>query len=444
MHDILAGVPSPEVPGEGRTEEGEADMWDVSKVSRPAASDQVREPELDRALSALERISRALTVTTQGVDVLLQTIVRTVAEVFDCPFVFLVVRHGENERYAMYPPSDHERPFPGAWCITERTLLATGPMEVACRAAEGCPCDYPRNLVTVPMSRDGSLEGSISLHTSGDSELDEYNSSVLQVLASQAAVAVENARLFEESQELRRRAEDLYREAIEQKQAAERKRRQLEMAQDEIAAMEREQIVSDERERIARELHDDVAQILVSIGLNVEWCRHQLPADAVLQERLSCLKKLAREGLYEIRHALLGLSPTRVTELGLVEALTKLVDDFEQISRIHAELAITGQPRRKTDGTANALYHICQEALYNVFKHARAEHVRVVVDFQPDVVVVEIVDDGVGFGLSEDGAEPEVTYGLRNMRSRAQELGGRVAIERDGDRGTRVTACIPG
>ena len=399
----------------------------------------------ERTLSALERISRALTVTTEGVDVLLQTIVRTVAEVFDCPFVFLVVTSGGTERYALYPPSDGDRPFPGAWCITEKTLLATGPMQVACRAAEGCPCDYPRNLITVPMSHDGSLQGSISLHTSGDSDLDEYTSSVLQVLANQATVAIQNARLYEESQQLRRRAEDLYRVAFEQKQTAERKRRELEQAQDEIAAMQREQIVSAERERIARELHDDVAQVLVSIGLNVEWCRQQLPGDAVVQERLSCLKKLARDGLYEIRHALLGLSPTRVSELGLVEAVSKLVDDFEQISRIPTSLQIAGHPRRKRDGTANALYHICQEALYNVFKHARASQVRVLVEFLPDAIGVVVVDDGVGFG-SADGEDPAsgVTFGLRNMRSRAEELGGHVVIERDGGHGTRVAASIPG
>ncbi|HET9655305.1 MAG TPA: GAF domain-containing sensor histidine kinase [Kineosporiaceae bacterium] len=420
-------------------------MRDVVGAQRRVAGPRPDpDPELDETLSALERISRALTVTTEGVDVLLQTITRTVAEVFDCPFVFLVVRIGETERCAMFPRTDRDHPLPGAWCVTESTFRSGGPMEVTCRAAEGCPCDYPRRLVTVPMSYDGSLQGSICLQTSGDADLDDYNSSVLQVLANQATVAIQNARLFEESQELRHRAEDLYRVAVEQTQAAERKRRELEMARDEIAAMEREQIVSSERERIARELHDDVAQILVSIGLNVEWCRRQLPADAVLQERLSCLKKLAREGLYEIRHTLLGLSPTRVGELGLVEALRKLVDDFEQISRIPAELEVVGEPRRKDDGTAGALYHICQEALYNVFKHARAEHVTVVVEFRPDRVGVVVVDDGVGFGAQSGDGEESVTFGLRNMRSRAEELGGSVVIERDGDRGTRVTAGIPG
>ncbi len=396
--------------------------------------------EVDRTLSSLERISRALTVTTEGVRVLLQTIVETVAEVFDCPFVFMVVKNGPAEMCAIYPPQDPSvpsgRPFPGAWCITEQTLVGTGPMQVSCLAGEGCPCEFPKNLITVPMSHDGVLRGSISLHTSGDRDLDGYNSSVLQVLANQATVAIQNARLFEESQELRRRAEDLYREA-------ERKRRELEMAQDEIAAMEREQIISDERERIARELHDDVAQILVSIGLNVEWCRQQLAPEAVVQERLTCLKELARDGLYEIRHALSGLSPTTVTQLGLAGALEKLVDDFQRISRIPATIEVTGSPRSCGNGGENALYHICQEALYNVFKHARAGRVDVHLAFGPEGMAVTVVDNGIGFcGSTGDG--PTLTFGLRNMKARAEELGGQLSIEPAEGRGTRVTARIPG
>lgn len=405
------------------------------------------EPQLDGTLSALEQISRALTVTTQGVDVLLQTIVETVARVFDCPFVFLVVKSGDGELCAMYPRQDPDggtgRPFAGAWCITEQTLSQSGPMRVTCRVSEGCPCVFPRNIITVPMSRDGVLQGSISLHTNEDRRLDEFNSSVLQILANQATVAIQNARLYEESQQLRRRAEQLYLVAVEQRQRAERRRRELERAQDEIDAMEREQIISAERERIARELHDDVAQILASIGLNVEWCRQRLPADAVVQERLSCLKELARDGLYEIRRTLLGLSPTIVTRLGLAGALAKLVEDFQHIARIDAELEVSGHPEHSDEGREgpeNALYHICQEALYNVFKHAHAGRVEVRLCFEPGAVLLTVVDDGIGIPAGRTGGG----LGLRNMRARAQECGGQLIIEPDADRGTRVVARIPG
>jgi nitrate/nitrite-specific signal transduction histidine kinase len=396
-----------------------------AQPTREAAVRPVR--EVEHTLTALQEISRALTVTTQGVPVLLQTIVETVAKVLDCPFVFLVLRNGGSEQFAMYPHrpfGSSELLFPGAWCITEQTLTTAGQMEVVCRAAEGCPCVLPRNLVTVPMSREGALQGSISFHVTGDSGLDEHNSTILRVLANQATVAIENARLFEET---------------------ERKRRELEAAQDEIDAMAREQIISAERERIARELHDDVAQILAGIGLNVEWCRQQLPPDSVVQERLACLKQLARDGLYEIRHALQGLSPAIVTQLGLVGALEKLVHDFGHISRISAAIEVDGPVRAAGQDAEVALFHICREALYNVFKHAHADHVDVHLTFGPDAVRLSVTDDGVGLDAA-DAAEdaPTVTFGLANMRSRADELGGRLTIEPGGVRGTRVTARIPG
>lgn len=440
---VVTDPPTYATSNDERGGTGMSDALRDQVASRGARSEQM--PDFDHALSALERISRALTVTTKGVPALLRTIVETVAEVFDCPFVFLVVSSGGEEQCAIYPPSDADHPFPGTWCLTEETLLSSGPMRVACRASEGCPCNYPRHLITVPMSHDGLLQGSISVCTSGDSDLDDYNASVLQVLANQTTVAMQNARLFEQSQKLRRHAEDLYQVAIRQKHTAERKRRELEQARDEIAAMEREQIISAERERIARELHDDVAQILSSIGLNVEWCRQQLPGESVVQERLSCLKQLARDGLYEIRHALSGLSPTRVSELGLPGALERLVDDFQRISRIRADFEVDGELRVCEGGGPNALYHICQEALYNVFKHAQARQVHVRLVFGVDRAQVVVVDDGVGIGTDQrEGDGPGVTFGLQNMASRAEELGGQVTVEPAGAQGTRVTAWIPG
>ncbi len=405
----------------------------------------------DRALASLERISHALTTTTLGVDVLLHTVVKTVAEVFGSPFVFLVIKTGLKEVSAIYPPLSAQidgsdtQILQRGWCITEQTLIESGSMRVQCLAREGCPCAQIRNVVTVPMSRDGIFEGSISLQTDDDHDLNEYDASTLQILANQAAVAVQNARLFEESQYLRARAEELYRIAVEQKNEAERKQRELEMAQDEIDAMEREQIISRERERIARELHDDVAQILSSIGMNLEWCRQQLDPDSPVQERMGLLKQLARSGLYEIRNAILGMSPVIVSSLGLVAAIEKLVGDFENISRIDATTVVKGVPRHPPADIGDSLYHICQEALHNVYKHAQAAHVTVELEFGENAIILTVVDDGIGIPLSLAGENPTPgTFGLKNMIVRAEKFGGTLTIRREEIRGTRITARIPG
>jgi signal transduction histidine kinase len=404
----------------------------------------------DRALASLERISHALTTTTQGVDVLLQTIVKTVAEVFGSSFVYLVISNGSKELSAIYPPIDVQAEagemqiLQRGWCIAEQSLIGSGSMRVKCMARDSCPCETIGNVITVPMSREGILEGSISLQTNDDNDLNEYDASTLQILANQATVAIQNARLFEESQYLRAQAEELYRLAVEQKNEAERKRRELEMAQDEIDAMERQQIISTERERIARELHDDVAQILSSIGMNLEWCRQQIEPDSPVFGRMGLLKQLARNGLYEIRNAILGMSPLVVSTLGLQAAIEKLVGDFENISRIETTVVIQGVPRQLPDDAGNALYHICQEALHNVYKHAQATHVTVQLQFEENHVVLTVADNGIGIPANLSIEQNSLaTFGLKNMIKRAEEFGGTLSIRRANPKGTCITAYIP-
>lgn len=406
---------------------------------------------MDRAISSLERISHALTTTTEGVDVLLQTIARTIAQVFNSPFVFVVVKSGYKQRRAAFqdggknsdaPPSDLLEHAP---CLDEAMLSKPGLIRINRLPRDHRPCQHLRNVVCVPMLRDGMPEGSICLQTGRDRELDEDDAATLQTLANQAAVAIQNARLFEESLYLRAQTEELYRIAVQQKNEAERKQLELQEALDEIDSMEREQIISAERERIARELHDDVAQILVSMGLNLEWCRQHLPVESPAQERIALLKQLARNGLFEVRNAILGLSSVNISEVGLTTALEKLVGDFEKISHISAVLSLEGASRQLPKGVGNALYYIAQEALYNVFKHSQAKHVEVKLLFESEATTLTVTDDGIGMGKGGDGqGRAAVTFGIKNMRRRAEELGGSLLIGKGEVGGTRVIARLPG
>jgi signal transduction histidine kinase len=149
--------------------------------------------------------------------------------------------------------------------------------------------------------------------------------------------------------------------------------------------------------------------------------------------------------LYEIRNAILGLSPTNITELGLPGALEKLINDFSYISRIPADLRVSGTVRRSSSDTENALYHICQESLYNVFKHAHAQRVEVGLVFEPEATLLMVTDDGIGVDRTAPERERSaVTFGLRNMKARAEELGGSLSLSQGEGEGTRVAARIPG
>ncbi len=412
---------------------------------------RVQVQRLDRAISSLERISRALTTTTEGVEVLLQTIAETIAQVFESSFVFISVQSGYKQRCAVYQGSDEPAsPLQAALrehtpCLDERTLSEPGLIHVNRLPPDHRPCKQLGNIASVPMLRDGKPEGCICLQVNGSRDLDEYDAASLQTLANQAAVAIQNARLFEESLFLRAQTDELYRIAVQQKNAAERKQIELQAALDEIDSMEREQIISAERERIARELHDDVAQILYSIGLNLEWCRQRLPVESPVQERITLLKQLTRNGLYEIRNAILGLSSVNISEIGLTNVLDKLVADFGQISRISARFETEGASRELPSGVGNAHYFIAQEALYNVFKHAQAQQVEVKLIFEPEATTLTVTDDGKGIERKDSREEhAQVALGLKNMHRRAEELGGSLLVRKGDVCGTQVVARIPG
>lgn len=405
---------------------------------------------LDQAISSLECISHALTTTTQGVDVLLQTIARAIAEVFGSSFALLISDDGGQEPRIVHRPIGEPASMlrdnllklvPGA---TQQMVSTLRPVWIS-SISENCrPRDEADNILCVPMMREGTLVGTICLQTGEERDLDEYDSATLQILANQAAVAIQNAQLFEESQRLKAKAEELYRMAVEQKDEAERKKRELQAALAEIDTMEREQIINAERERIARDLHDSVAQILTSIGINLEWCRKHLPPDSSIEERIVLLKRLARNGLYEIRNAILELSSADIAEVGLVAAVEKLVGDFEKIAGITAAFEAQGEARRPAIDVEDALYHVCQEALYNIFKHAQARQVDVNLAFALDGLTLTITDDGIGIepGVIEQTGQG-VTFGLSNMFNRTVEVGGTLSVSRVDGKGTRVIARIP-
>lgn len=393
---------------------------------------------LDQAISALASISRALTTTTQGVEVLLQTILQSITNVFDPPFVILISMENDNRQRIVHGPAAApagerlERLLTRIAAATEQMAATLQPVEID-------------HFLCVPMIGEERLVGVISLQINEERGMDDYDLATCQILASQAAVAIQNAQLYEESRRLQSRSEKLYRLALEQKEKAERKRRALQAALAEIDTMERKQIISMERERIARDLHDRVAQLLTSIGINLEWCRQHLPPESPLRERMLLLKGLARNGLYEIRSAILGLTSADVAEVGLAAALEKLVGDFEKIAGIEAALEVQGSGCRVEIGVKDALYHVCREALHNVFKHARARRVTVSLTYSAQSVTLAVVDDGCGIDRTavEQIDRPGVSLGLTNMTQRITLFEGNLSVNSVNGSGTRLLACIP-
>ena len=211
-----------------------------------------------------------------------------------------------------------------------------------------------------------------------------------------------------------------------------------------VAAITKSQ--EEERRRIARDLHDDTIQSLIAIGQRVELARDRVsesPEDAVGQ--LRDLRKMVTRTIDSVRQFSKDLRPTALEDLGLVPALQYLVNNLSQKHEVDVSLDIEGSPEGLAPDLEVTVYRIVQEALINTHKHARASLVSVRAQFLPQLVVITVRDNGVGFSVPGEVADlaSQGNYGLLGVRERAQLFGGQVIINSQPGAGTEVQAILP-
>jgi len=237
------------------------------------------------------------------------------------------------------------------------------------------------------------------------SSFDESDERLITVLAAHAAIAIENARLFEASRELS---------------------------------------VIEERNRLARELHDSMTQNLFSLALTAEAAAELVHADPVRAElEIDRIRALARETQAELRSLVFELRPPRLEDDGLVATVGKDLDVLARAHGMKADLRVHGAPELGSSVELE-LYRIVQEALNNVVRHAGADSVTIDMDAADGDgrVAITIRDDGAGF---DPGARTirERRLGLTSMRERAEGLGGTFIVESAPGAGTTVRVEVP-
>jgi signal transduction histidine kinase len=262
-----------------------------------------------------------------------------------------------------------------------------------------------RSFLGVPISaREGVIGAFYLTEKVGASDFTEADQKLIELLAAHAAIAITNARLYEQSRELS---------------------------------------ILSERNRLALELHDAVSQKLFSLGLTAEAAATLVGRDAeAAGEQLARLKILAQEALDELRGLIFELRPPDLERDGLSGVLRKHMDVLRQrqSGEITVELqdGIGGDPERDAE-----ILRIAQEALHNALRHAGAEHVIVRLRADNEQLVLEVGDDGVGF----DPSAPELRskrLGLTSMEERARRLGGRLEIDSTPGAGTSVRLAVRG
>ncbi|HKB65592.1 MAG TPA: PAS domain S-box protein [Pyrinomonadaceae bacterium] len=199
-----------------------------------------------------------------------------------------------------------------------------------------------------------------------------------------------------------------------------------------------------ERQSIARELHDQIGQVLTAIHLNLQavWttCESN-ESRALIDEGVA----IVDEALGQVRNLSFELRPSLLDDLGLATALRWYTDRFTHRTGIKSTTTINlPEPAaRLTRELETACFRIVQEALTNVVRHARAKNVSLRLQKRNGEIRLAVKDDGIGFDAHSQNLAPFTTHvGLRGMRERALALGGRLDV-RSSSRGTRISASFP-
>lgn len=201
-------------------------------------------------------------------------------------------------------------------------------------------------------------------------------------------------------------------------------------------------LVLQERTRVAREVHDTLAQDLVSVSLQVEMAVQHAKAGQLgaVTEQLTQTRSLVRQALESARQSIWNLRANLSAE-SLAARLTARVNAFRE-TKVSARLRIGGEYRRASPTIENEVMRIAGEAISNVERHSGASEMWVDLSYGADSLRLQIRDNGRGFDYEEVRAM-EDHYGLRGLEERAASIQGRLAIESSGGQGTAVTLVVP-
>lgn len=258
------------------------------------------------------------------------------------------------------------------------------------------------DVIEAPLRAKDKVLGVLVVGASEPNQFDEQDIRLLTLLANQAGIFLQNARLQQGT-----------------KQTA----------------------VLEERNRLARELHDSVTQVLFGLTLNLESASGLMakrPERAA--ELITRSQEMAAEALAEMRSLIFELRPSALQEKGLAMALTNHVNLFRRRQDLAVTLQITVEDRLDPD-IEFCLYRVAQEALQNVAKHAKASHVAVSYRAEPGAVTLTVADDGVG--IPQTGSSQNQSFGMLGMKERVEAVGGRLTVTTAPGQGTTIQAWIP-
>jgi signal transduction histidine kinase len=269
----------------------------------------------------------------------------------------------------------------------------------------GFPKNHPpmKSFLGTPILLRGETLGNLYLTEKiGADEFTEADAEALETLAAQAAIAIENARLYAQAERMS---------------------------------------VNEERHRIRMDLHDGVMQSLYGVGLLLEDVAERVGEEpAYAKSQLGRAVDRLNAAIADLRGYVLGLRPVEASDQPLAESLALLADQARSNALIDVAVDVSAEAAERLDRSRReAAYYIAADALGNIARHARARHASVSLQSRDGAVVLQITDDGVGF----DDAASAAGHGLHNMRQRAFAVGGTLDVTSVPGSGSRIRLELP-
>ena len=196
-----------------------------------------------------------------------------------------------------------------------------------------------------------------------------------------------------------------------------------------------------ERTKVAREVHDELGQILTALKIDLSWLARRLSSEQALLEKVESVKQLLDTAIQTVKRISVELRPGVLDDLGLGAAIEWQGQDFEKRTEIAFEFQSGPKDIVVDRDCSTALFRILQEALTNVVRHANASRVKVSLGQEDGTTVLKIADNGRG--IREIELSCATAFGLIGMRERARSLGGDLLVSGSRREGTTVVATIP-
>ena len=274
--------------------------------------------------------------------------------------------------------------------------------------------EHIRNWLLVPIVTHNKTIGLVGLGKTEPGYFTHDHIQWVEALTSQAAVAIQNAWLFEQVRSSSERLQSLARKLVD--------------------------IQEKERSYIARELHDEAGQALAILKIGLGRLEHSPDCPETMHVRLQELKGLADTVLEDLHRLAMDLRPTSLDHLGLVAALEQHANtvNSDQLSVELKVIGVTGV--RLSPAVETSLYRIAQEALTNVVRHSQASTVGILLENRGGTVTLFIEDDGIGFNPETSDVN---RLGMVGMRERAELLGGTLTVESITGKGTSIKVEVP-